>query len=46
MNDGIIVSALEARANFGKLFRRVEDEARSRVIEKGGSPPRCAPRHQ
>ena len=38
MNGGIIVSALEARANFGKLLRRVEDEGRSLVIEKRGRP--------
>lgn len=38
MNDGIIVTALDARANFGKLLRRVEDEGRSLVIEKRGSP--------
>src|SRR5712692_2913903 len=38
MNDGIVVSALDARANFGKLLRRVEDEGRSLVIEKRGSP--------
>ena len=38
MNDGIIVSALEARANFGKLLRRVEEEGRSLVIEKRGRP--------
>jgi prevent-host-death family protein len=38
MNDRIIVSALEARANFGKLLRRVEDEGRSLVIEKRGRP--------
>lgn len=38
MNDGIVVTALEARANFGKLLRRVEDEGRSLVIEKRGSP--------
>ena len=37
MNDGIVVSALDARANFGKLLRRVE-EGRSLVIEKRGSP--------
>jgi prevent-host-death family protein len=34
----IIVSALQARANFGKLLRRVEDERRSLVIEKRGTP--------
>ena len=39
MNDGIVVTALDARANFGKLLRRVEDEGRSLVIEK-----RCSPR--
>jgi prevent-host-death family protein len=34
----IVVSALRARANFGKLLRRVEDERRSLVIEKRGTP--------
>jgi prevent-host-death family protein len=34
----IVVSALRARANFGKLLRRVEDERRSLVIEERGSP--------
>ena len=33
-----MVSALRARANFGKLLRRVEDERRSLVIEKRGTP--------
>jgi prevent-host-death family protein len=37
-NNGIVVSALHARANFGKLLRRVEDERRSLVIEKRGTP--------
>jgi prevent-host-death family protein len=37
-NDTIVVSALRARANFGKLLRRVEDERRSLVIEKRGTP--------
>jgi prevent-host-death family protein len=37
-NDSIVVSALNARANFGKLLRRVEDERRSLVIEKRGTP--------
>jgi prevent-host-death family protein len=37
-NDTIVVSALRARANFGKLLRRVEDERRSLVIEKRGMP--------
>lgn len=38
MNDSNIVTALDARTNFGKLLRRVEDEGRSLVIEKRGSP--------
>src|SRR5437588_9894725 len=37
-NDTIVVSALSARANFGKLLSRVEDERRSLVIEKRGTP--------
>jgi prevent-host-death family protein len=37
-NDSIVVSALHARANFGKLLRRVSDERRSLVIEKRGTP--------
>ena len=37
-NGPIVVSALRARANFGKLLRRVEDERRSLVIEKRGTP--------
>lgn len=38
MINGIVVTALDARANFGKLLQRVEDEGRSLVIEKRGSP--------
>jgi len=38
MDDSIVVTALDARANFGKILRRVEDEGRSLVIEKRGSP--------
>jgi prevent-host-death family protein len=34
----IVVSALRARANFGKLLRRVDDERQSLIIEKRGSP--------
>ena len=34
----IVVSALGARKNFGKLLRRVEEERRSLVIEKRGTP--------
>jgi len=37
-NNTIVVSALSARSNFGKLLRRVEDERRSLVIEKRGTP--------
>ena len=37
-NGAIVISALRARTNFGKLLRRVEDEGRSLVIEKRGSP--------
>jgi prevent-host-death family protein len=37
-NESIVVSALRARANFGKLLRRVEDERRSLIIEKRGAP--------
>jgi len=37
-NNAIVVSALTVRTGFGKLLRRVEDEHRSLVIEKRGSP--------
>ena len=37
-NESIVVSALSARTSFGKLLRRVEDERRSLVIEKRGTP--------
>lgn len=37
-NDSIVVSALHARTNFGKLLRRVAEERRSLVIEKRGTP--------
>jgi prevent-host-death family protein len=36
--EPIVISALRARSNFGKLLRRVEDERRSLVIEKRGTP--------
>jgi prevent-host-death family protein len=38
MDNGIVVTALKARSNFGELLRRVEEEGRSLVIEKRGSP--------
>jgi len=37
-NGTIVVSALRARANFGKLLQRVENERQSLVIEKRGTP--------
>jgi prevent-host-death family protein len=37
-NGTIVVSALRARADFGKLLRRVDDERRSLIIEKRGTP--------
>lgn len=37
-NGTIVVSALRARANFGKLLRRVNEERRSMIIEKRGTP--------
>lgn len=37
-NGTIVVSALRARANFGNLLRRVDNERRSLVIEKRGTP--------
>jgi len=36
--ESIVVSALRARTHFGRLLRRVEDERRSVVIEKRGTP--------
>jgi len=37
-NKSIVVSALSARTSFGSLLQRVEDERRSLVIEKRGTP--------
>src|SRR6266446_10989823 len=37
-SDTIVVSVLSARANLGKLLDRVDDERRSLVIEKRGTP--------
>jgi len=37
-NETTVISALRARANFGKLLERVADERRSLVIEKRGTP--------
>ena len=33
-----VVSALRARANLGRLLQQVEDDGRSLVIEKRGTP--------
>jgi prevent-host-death family protein len=35
---GVVISALHARANFSELLRLVEQERRSLVIEKRGTP--------
>ena len=37
-NNTIVVSALDARANFGKLLGRIDAEQRSLVIQKRGTP--------
>ena len=37
-NDSIVVSALTARTNLGKLLNRVDTERRSLIIEKRGTP--------
>src|SRR5258705_7246600 len=37
-NNGIVISALHARSNFGQLLRRVERDGRGLVIEKRGTP--------
>jgi prevent-host-death family protein len=36
--ENIVVSALRARTHFGNLLSRVENEGRSLVIEKRGTP--------
>jgi len=38
MPNGIVVTALAARTNFGKLLRRIEETGQSVVIEKRGRP--------
>jgi prevent-host-death family protein len=37
-NNGIVISALYARSNFGQLLSRVEKDSRGLVIEKRGTP--------
>lgn len=38
MGQSIVVSALEARAKFGRLLDQVDKEGRSLVIQKRGNP--------
>jgi prevent-host-death family protein len=38
IGSATVVSALRARANFGKLLDRVDSEGKSLVIEKRGVP--------
>jgi prevent-host-death family protein len=37
-SNGSVVSALKARANFGKILDDVDSQGRSLVIEKRGTP--------
>jgi prevent-host-death family protein len=37
-SNGSVVSALRARANFGKMLDDVDNQGRSLVIEKRGTP--------
>jgi prevent-host-death family protein len=37
-NATLVVSALRARSNFGRLLRQVEEQRGSLVIEKRGTP--------
>src|SRR6266550_7732998 len=37
-NNGLVISALHARSNFGQLLRRVAKDSRGLVIEKRGTP--------
>ncbi len=37
-NGKNVISALQARSNFGKVLRRVAEERKSLVIEKRGRP--------
>jgi prevent-host-death family protein len=37
-NPALVVSALHARTNFGRLLRQVEEQPGSLVIEKRGTP--------
>lgn len=37
-NNPVVISALRARANFGKLLQQIDSEGQSLVIEKRGRP--------
>ena len=37
-SNGVVISALRARANFGKILDDVDSQGRSLVIEKRGTP--------
>ncbi|HTC63390.1 MAG TPA: type II toxin-antitoxin system Phd/YefM family antitoxin [Candidatus Saccharimonadales bacterium] len=37
-SNSIVVSALQARTNFGRLLRQIEEKPCSLVIEKRGTP--------
>lgn len=37
-SNGLVVSALRARANFGKILDDLDNRGRSLVIEKRGTP--------
>jgi hypothetical protein len=37
-NPTLVVSALHARTNFGRLLRQIEENRHSLVIEKRGTP--------
>jgi prevent-host-death family protein len=37
-NQVMVISALRARSNLGKLLNQIENERRSLVIEKRGTP--------
>ena len=37
-NAALVVSALHARSNFGRLLRQIDEERGSLVIEKRGTP--------
>jgi prevent-host-death family protein len=38
MSESVVITALDIRTNFGKHLRRVENEGKSLIIEKRGTP--------